>query len=94
MEIPSKTVWGGMQTRRAAIVCVSLCALLLTQCGGGKWVDIAGITCGDIKEKEEDKGFMGKDSIIQVARAYCTRSGKSFGGGFRCGDHGAQAKWK
>jgi hypothetical protein len=83
-----------MEMKRTAMVCLSLCALLLTQCGGGNWVDMAGIGCEDIKKMEEQKGFMGKDSIIQVARAYCSQAGKTFSGDFRCGDHGGQAKCK
>ena len=80
--------------KRFAIVCVSLCALLLSQCGGGNWVEMAGINCDDMKKMQEDKGLMKKDTLIQVARGYCAQSGKTFGGDFRCGDHGAQAKCK
>jgi hypothetical protein len=83
-----------MEMKRTTIFCLSLCVLLMSACGGGKWVDLAGIGCEDIEKMEKNKGFMGKESIIQVARAYCTQSGKTFGGDLRCGDHGAQAKCK
>ncbi len=80
--------------KKYTMICLALCALLLTQCGGGNWVDMAGISCDDVEKAENSKGFMGKESMIQVARGYCTQSGKSFSGDFRCGDHGAQAKCK
>ncbi len=79
--------------KKYTMICLALCALFLTQCGGN-WVDMAGIGCDDVKEMKEGKGFVGKDTLTQVARAYCTQSGKSFSGDFRCGDHGAQAKCK